>query len=207
MKDIMTSGGRIPDQYRRETDGANRPFPAPSQRQMSVWRHTYYKERPTLLLHEIAKHLGLVLIANALNRLRLMSVANKGTDEPTASPEYAQAYFDLRDRFIDEALRTFGKEDMLPLLNLIHPTSYPLPEESKEEELTPAPQKSPYLRTKTLRVGEVDPERLSSCPNIHRSGSVKGMKDQYWGKEAKCVRCGNYIYNVDSDPEIYDIAR
>lgn len=34
-------------------------------------------------------------------------------------------------------------------------------------------------------------------PSIHYTGSVKGMKKLgYWGKDDKCVRCGQYIYNL-----------
>lgn len=29
------------------------------------------------------------------------------------------------------------------------------------------------------------------------------MKELYYGKNALWVRCGNYIYNVSSEPEIY----
>ncbi len=34
-------------------------------------------------------------------------------------------------------------------------------------------------------------------PSIHCTGSVRGMKKLgYWGKNDKCVRCGQYIYNL-----------
>lgn len=34
-------------------------------------------------------------------------------------------------------------------------------------------------------------------PSIHYTGSVRGMKKLgLWGKHDKCVRCGNYIYNL-----------
>ena len=38
-----------------------------------------------------------------------------------------------------------------------------------------------------------------SChPNIHRTGSVRGMKDHFgWGKKDRCVRSGDFIYNID----------
>ena len=48
---------------------------------------------------------------------------------------------------------------------------------------------------------------LSSFPNFHRSGSVLGMKNLYYGLDAKLVRCGDYIYNVSSAPEIYAAAK
>lgn len=34
-------------------------------------------------------------------------------------------------------------------------------------------------------------------PSIHHTGSVRGMKKLgYWGKHDRCVRCGQYIYNL-----------
>lgn len=40
-------------------------------------------------------------------------------------------------------------------------------------------------------------------PSIAATGSVKGMKEKYWGADALCVKCGSFIYNVTSKPEIY----
>ena len=34
------------------------------------------------------------------------------------------------------------------------------------------------------------------CPSIHVSGSVKGMRKQFWGYECDVVRIGNYIYKA-----------
>ncbi len=45
--------------------------------------------------------------------------------------------------------------------------------------------------------------KLSEFPNFHKSGSIKGMKKLYYGKDALLVRNGSYIYNVTSEPEIY----
>jgi len=39
--------------------------------------------------------------------------------------------------------------------------------------------------------------------NFHKSGSIAGMKRLYYGKNALLVRCGRWIYNVSSEPEIY----
>ncbi|MBT2621244.1 hypothetical protein [Chryseobacterium sp. ISL-6] len=47
------------------------------------------------------------------------------------------------------------------------------------------------------------PENLCDFPNFHKSGSITGMKKLYYGKDALLVRCGDYIYNVTSEPEIY----
>ena len=34
-------------------------------------------------------------------------------------------------------------------------------------------------------------------PSIHYTGSVRGMKKLgYWRKTDRCVRCGQYIYNL-----------
>jgi hypothetical protein len=40
---------------------------------------------------------------------------------------------------------------------------------------------------------------LSRFPNFHRSGSIRGMKSRFYGKDAMLVRCGQWIYNVDSE--------
>jgi hypothetical protein len=44
---------------------------------------------------------------------------------------------------------------------------------------------------------------LSDYPNFDKSGSIKGMKDKYYGKGALLVRKDGYIYNVTSSPYIY----
>lgn len=45
---------------------------------------------------------------------------------------------------------------------------------------------------------------INKYPNFHASGSIKGMKELYYGKDALLVRCGSYIYKVPK--EIYDMA-
>ena len=44
---------------------------------------------------------------------------------------------------------------------------------------------------------------VENLPNFSKTGSVKGMKNLYYGKGALLVQCGNYIYNVSSDPQVY----
>lgn len=58
---------------------------------------------------------------------------------------------------------------------------------------------------KVKRMTEQKGERagLSRFPNFHRTGNATGMKQGYYGVEALLVRCGNYIYNVSSEPHIY----
>jgi hypothetical protein len=48
---------------------------------------------------------------------------------------------------------------------------------------------------------------LSVFTNFHKSGSVRGMKKLFYGKDALLVQCGSYIYNVSSCPEIYGYAK
>jgi hypothetical protein len=47
------------------------------------------------------------------------------------------------------------------------------------------------------------PKNLCDFPNFHKSGSIIGMKKLYYGQDALLVKCGDYIYNVTSEPEIY----
>ncbi len=48
---------------------------------------------------------------------------------------------------------------------------------------------------------------ISRFPNFHKSDSIRGMKKQYYGVAALLVRCGSYIYNVTSEPNIYYNAK
>lgn len=57
------------------------------------------------------------------------------------------------------------------------------------------------MKTKQLnKDAKVD---LSHFPNFSKTGSIKGMKDKYYGKDALLVKSGAYIYNVTSKPDIY----
>lgn len=56
---------------------------------------------------------------------------------------------------------------------------------------------------KTKQATEKCPD-LSEFPNFHKSGSIKGMKNKYYGKNALLIKRGEYIYNVTSSPEIYN---
>ena len=59
------------------------------------------------------------------------------------------------------------------------------------------------MKTKTLHSQDAKKVGISSFPNFHKSGSISGMKQTYYGRDALLVRCGGYIYNVSSAPEIY----
>ena len=60
-------------------------------------------------------------------------------------------------------------------------------------------------KVKYLRVKDGERMNISDFPNFHRTGSIRGMRKIY-GKFCLLVRCGNYIYNVQSNPSIYDMA-
>lgn len=59
------------------------------------------------------------------------------------------------------------------------------------------------MRVKTIYMADKQKCNLSSFPNFHISGSIKGMKEKYYGKDALLVKCGSYIYNVSGCPDIY----
>lgn len=43
---------------------------------------------------------------------------------------------------------------------------------------------------------------ISRFPNFHKSVSIRRMK-KYYGVASLLVRCGSFIYNVISEPNIY----
>lgn len=47
---------------------------------------------------------------------------------------------------------------------------------------------------------------ISRFPNFSASGSVRGMKKLYYGRDALLVRVGKFICNVTSEPAIYNQA-
>jgi hypothetical protein len=61
-------------------------------------------------------------------------------------------------------------------------------------------------RCKTLSPTPENEELLKDFPAFHRTGNITGMKKLYYGKDALLVKCGNYIYNVTSEPNIYTKA-
>ncbi|MBS3748130.1 MAG: hypothetical protein KGY67_00335 [Candidatus Thermoplasmatota archaeon] len=62
------------------------------------------------------------------------------------------------------------------------------------------------MRVKYLSKHKGIDVNIQKFPNFHKSGSIKGMKEKYYGKDALLVQCGNYIYNVTSEPKIYEMA-
>lgn len=62
---------------------------------------------------------------------------------------------------------------------------------------------------KVRRLSKEEGERVDihRFPNFYKTGSVKGMRKLYYGPAALLVRCGSFIYNVSSEPSIYDRAK
>lgn len=64
-------------------------------------------------------------------------------------------------------------------------------------------EKGKTYPVKKVSIAEGEKIGLDGFPNFHKSGSISGMKKQYYGKDALLIQSGNYIYNVTSEPEIY----
>ena len=63
------------------------------------------------------------------------------------------------------------------------------------------------MRTRYLKIKDGVKFGIGNFPSFSASGSIRGMKKLYYGKDALLVRCGSYIYNVTSRPHIYWAAK
>jgi hypothetical protein len=63
------------------------------------------------------------------------------------------------------------------------------------------------MKTKYLNIKEGQRLGINRFPNFSATGSITGMKKQYYGKNALLVKSGGYIYNVSSEPKIYEVAK
>ena len=62
-------------------------------------------------------------------------------------------------------------------------------------------------RVKYLPVALGDAHNIENLPNFSSSGSARGMRERYPAyKTALLVKCGSFIYNVTSQPKLYDLA-
>lgn len=59
------------------------------------------------------------------------------------------------------------------------------------------------MRTRRMTIEQGRRVGIGRFPNFHKSGSVRGMKRLYYGRNCLLVRCGSYIYNVSAEPRIY----
>lgn len=64
-------------------------------------------------------------------------------------------------------------------------------------------EKGKSYPVKKVSVQEGERMGLSEFGNFSKSGSVIGMKQKYYGKDALLIQSGNYIYNVTSNPDLY----
>lgn len=55
------------------------------------------------------------------------------------------------------------------------------------------------MRVKYLPVVEGQRLGIDKFPNFSATGSVRGMKRDFYGKDALLVRCGSYIYCVSQN--------
>lgn len=62
------------------------------------------------------------------------------------------------------------------------------------------------MRVKRMTTDEGKRVNISRFPNFSASGSVRGMKKLYYGRDALLVRVGQFIYNVTSEPAINNQA-
>ena len=59
------------------------------------------------------------------------------------------------------------------------------------------------MKCKKLLLKDGKKNSIDRFPNFHYTGSIIGMKNLYYDKGALLVRCGSWIYNVTSEPQIY----
>lgn len=52
------------------------------------------------------------------------------------------------------------------------------------------------MKVKYLKVSDGKRLNIEQFPNFSCTGSIKGMKKQFYGEDALLVRCGSYIYYV-----------
>ena len=52
------------------------------------------------------------------------------------------------------------------------------------------------MRVRYMDKTQAKKYNLSQYPNFSASGSIKGMKEKFYGKDALLVRSGQYIYCV-----------
>lgn len=84
--------------------------------------------------------------------------------------------------------------------NTIDDNLHPNHIEAKEKYGYDFEDQNTKYSVKKLNKNECD--LVKEFPNFHKSGSIIGMKKKY-GTNALLVRCGDYIYNVTSEPKIY----
>ena len=70
-------------------------------------------------------------------------------------------------------------------------------------QISPILKTQGIMRTRRMTIEQGRRVGISRFPNFHKSGSIRGMKRLYYGKDCLLVRCGSYIYNISTAPRIY----
>ena len=70
-------------------------------------------------------------------------------------------------------------------------------------QISPILKTQGIMRTRRMIIEQGRRVGIDRFPNFHKSGSIRGMKRLYYGKDYLLVRCGSYIYNVSTEPGIY----
>lgn len=70
-------------------------------------------------------------------------------------------------------------------------------------QISPILKTQGIMRTRRMTIEQGRRVGIDRFPNFHKSGSIRGMKRLYYGKDCLLVRCGSYIYNVSAEPRIY----
>lgn len=52
------------------------------------------------------------------------------------------------------------------------------------------------MKVKRMSVKDGKFYNIEQFPNFSATGSIKGMKEKYYGEDALLIRCGSYIYYV-----------
>lgn len=55
------------------------------------------------------------------------------------------------------------------------------------------------MKTITVKSTPENEEKLKNFPSAGPRPSIIGMKNLYWGKNALCIKMGQYVYNVDRE--------
>lgn len=57
----------------------------------------------------------------------------------------------------------------------------------------------PKYPTIYVKVDTPGARKLEEFPNAGPRPSIIGMKERFWGTDALCIKCGQYVYKVDRE--------
>lgn len=53
------------------------------------------------------------------------------------------------------------------------------------------------IRTITVNNTDKNNRLLENFPSAGPRPNITGMKKKFWGEDALCIKCGQYVYHVD----------